>query len=325
MDLLIAEPLEPELIAWLEERHAVRVAPELAFDPRALRDALRGARAAIVPPSAAIDSQVLYQAPRLRAVGRVSAGAENIDLDACARAGVEVVRSLSATAAAEAEFMVGALLTLLRRDTLDADGRPSAGRELGASKVGLIGMAPSARVTAQLLAAFGARVVGYDPGVHASDAVWKRWHIEPLGLRELFERCDAVCVQLAYYSRWRGLLGERIVTHARPRQVLVSIAHAALFDEAALANALRSGRMAAAWLDSVEPGMLDEGRPLASAPNLQVSARVASTTRESRLRSAWVVVQRIDELLRGSSTAIEAFRVTSPGVPADLQGGPASP
>src|SRR5258706_9479465 len=115
MDLLVVESLENEVMEWLTARHAVRFAPELAREPRALRQALYNVRAMIVPPSAAIDAQTLHYAPLLRAVGRVTAGAENIDLDACARAGVEVVRSLTATAQAEAEFMIGALLSMLRR------------------------------------------------------------------------------------------------------------------------------------------------------------------------------------------------------------------
>lgn len=325
MDLLIIEPLEPEIMEWLESRHAVRCAPELALDPRALREAIHKVRAMIVPPSVAIDAQTLHHAPALRAVGRVSSGAENIDLDACTRAGVEVVRSLSATAAAEAEFMIGALLTLLRRFALTAPDGVPVGRELGAATVGLIGMTPSARTMSQMLGGFGSRVVGYDPGVHASDAVWKRWRVEPLGLRDLLETCDAVCVQLGFFSRWRGLLGERVLPHCKPSQVLVSIAHSGLFDEAALADTLNSGRIAAAWLDSVEPGALDEGRPLADVANLQITPRLASTTRESRLRSAWVVVKRIDELLAGSPPTTREFRPTAPGALVDLPGGFGSP
>ena len=57
--------------------------------------------------------------------------------------------------------------------------------------------------------------------------------------------------------------------------MLVSIAHSSLFDEAALADALASGRMAAAWLDSLEPGALDPGRPLHDIDTLQVTPRVA--------------------------------------------------
>jgi D-3-phosphoglycerate dehydrogenase len=320
MDLLIVEPLEAEVMQWLEARHAVRLAPELAAEPRALRQALYNVRAMIVPPSVAIDAQTLHYAPVLRAVGRISAGAENIDLDACSRAGVEVVRSLTASAQAEAEFMIGARVV----PVVGSDGM-LVGRELGAATVGLVGMPPAARVMAQMLGVFGARVVGYDPSLHASDGVWERWRVKPLGLRELLEQSDAVCVMLSYFSRYQGLLGERFLPFCKPNQVVVSIAHSALFDEAALAEALAGGRIAAAWLDSLEPGVLDSGRPLAGIGTLQITPRVASTTRESRLRSAWAVARRIDELITGAPGAVREFRPTEPGVPTDLAAGPVSP
>ena len=325
MDLLIVEPLEKEVAQWLDARHSVRYAPELARDPRAFRQALYNVRAMIIPPSVTLDATALHYAPVLRAVGRITAGAENIDLDACGRAGVEVVRSVTATAQAEAEFMIGALLSLLRRVPVVGSDGTLVGRELGAATVGLVGMAPSARSMAQLLAGFGSRVVGYDPSLHASDSVWERWKVQPMGLRELLEVSDAVCVQLSYFSRYHGLLGERFLPFCKPNQVIVSIAHSALFNEKALADALTSGRVAAAWLDSLEPGALDEGRPLAGLENLQITPRVASTTRESRLRSAWAVVRRLDELLTQLPAARLDFKPTSPGVALDLAAGSVSP
>ncbi|MBK6863985.1 MAG: phosphoglycerate dehydrogenase [Ideonella sp.] len=298
MDLLIAETLEPEVITWLETRHSLRYAPQLAQDPRGFRQGLYDVRGLIVPAALAVDANLLQHAPRLRAVGRVSAGAENIDLEACTEAGVEVVRCLTASAPAEAEFMLQALLSLLRRFPVVGPGGQLAGRELSACTVGLVGMAPAARSMAQMLAGFETRLVGYDPALHTSDSVWERWRVEPLGLRELLQEADAVCVQLPYFSRYRGLLGERFLPFCRPDQVIVSISHSALFDENWLADALATDRIAAVWLDSVEPGLLDPGRPLHGIETLQVSPRVASTTRESHLRSAWAVAKRIDELLR---------------------------
>jgi D-3-phosphoglycerate dehydrogenase len=325
MDLLIVEPLEAEVMQWLEARYALRYAPELAADPRAFRQALYNVRSMIVPPSVTIDAQALHYAPVLRAVGRVSAGAENIDLDACARARVEVVRGLTATAQAEAEFMIGALLSLLRRVPVVGSDGMLVGRELGAATVGLVGMAPAARSMAQMLAGFGSKMVGYDPALHASDSVFERWRVQPLGLRELLEQSDAVCVQLSYFSRYHGLLGERFLPFCKPNQVIVSIAHSGLFDEAALAEALTGGRVAAAWLDSLEPGALDQGRALHGIENLQITPRVASTTRESRQRSAWAVVKRIDELLSVVPSSARMFKATAPSVPVDLAAVPLLP
>jgi D-3-phosphoglycerate dehydrogenase / 2-oxoglutarate reductase len=322
MDLLIVEALEDELMQWLEARHSVRFAPELARDPLAFRQALYDVRAAVVPASVALDAQALRHAPALRAVGRVSAGPDSIDADACSRAGVEVVRSRTACAQAEAEFMIGALLSLLRRvPVMGADGS-FVGRELGTATVGLLGMAPAARSLSQLLAAFGSRVLGYDPSLHANDPVWERWRVTPAGLHELLEQCDAVCVQLAYFSRYHGLLGERFLQFCKPDQVIVSIAHSGLFDEAALAGALASGRIAGVWLDSAEPGMLEEGRPLFGMQNVQITPRLSGTTRESRLRSSWTVIKRIDELLAQAPLAPREFRATGAGVPTDLSGSP---
>jgi D-3-phosphoglycerate dehydrogenase / 2-oxoglutarate reductase len=297
MDVLIVEPLDADVLQWLQARHAVRWAPQLANDPRALRQALREVSAVVLPPSAAVDAQTLAAAPRLRAVGRLSAGAENIDIEACMLAGVEVVRPSTASAAAEAEFVIGALLQMLRRvPVLSAEGL-MVGRELGGSVVGIVGMVAAARPLAELLRAFGAEVVGYDPALHVSDPLWERWGVAPLGLRELMRTSDAVGVLLGYFTRYRGLFGERFLSECKASQVLVSLAHSSLFDELALADALVSGRMAAAWFDSMEPGMLDPGRPLYAAGGVQVTPRVASTTLQSRTRSAWAVARRIDELL----------------------------
>jgi D-3-phosphoglycerate dehydrogenase len=318
MDVLIIEPLEAEVMQWLGARHSVRYAPELVRDPREFRQALYNVRALILPSLVALDAATLHYAPVLRAVGRVSGGAENIDLDACSRAGIEVVRSLTATAQAEAEFMIGAMLSLLRRVPIEGADGMLVGRELGACTVGLIGMPPAAKAMVQMLSGFGSRMVGYDPSLHATDSVWERWRVAPLGLRELLETSDAVCVQLNYFSRYHGLLGERFLPFCKPNQVIVSVAHSGVFNERALADVLISGRVAAAWLDSLEPGSLDDGRPLNGMDTLQITPRVSSTTRESRLRSSWAVAKRIDELLAATPQAPREFRSTDPGVPTDL-------
>ena len=318
MDLLIIEPLEAEVMQWLESRYFVQFAPGLASDPLQFRKRLHKVRALVVPPAVTIDASVLKDAPLLRAIGRVSAGVEDIDFNACRRAGVEVVRGLAATAQAEAEFMVGALISLLRRVPVAGTDGSLVGRELGGLTVGLIGLAPAAKLMVKMLAAFGSRVIAYDPALHATDRLFSRLNIEPVGLRELLERADAVCVQLSYYSRYQGLLGYRLLPFCKQDQVIVSITHSALFDEVSLAEALRSGRVSAAWLDSVEPGLLDEGRPLHGIENLQATPRVASTTRESRLRSSWAVARRIDEVLSASSYVAQAFRETVPDGSIDL-------
>ena len=297
MTVLILEPLEAEVVQWLAERHDARFAPELVGDPEGLLEVLPGARALIAPPEVRIDAPWLRGARRRRAIGRASGGADNIDVEACRKAGVEVVRSQASTASAEAEFAIGALLSLLRRVPVEGSDGLKVGRELGCATIGVLGLTPTAQVLAQLLQAFGARVIGYDPAVHPSDAAWARWGIEAMGLGQLVEHSDGLVLLLPYFDRYRGLIGERQLENARAGQILVGLSQSGLLDEVALARALRSGRLLAAWFDSLEPGWLESGRPLNGIATLQVTPRLAGTTRESRVRAAWAVARAIDGLL----------------------------
>jgi D-3-phosphoglycerate dehydrogenase / 2-oxoglutarate reductase len=127
-------------------------------------------------------------------------------------------------------------------------------------------------------------------------------------------------VLLTFFPRYVGLFGERVLEECRADQVIVSLAHSSLFNEAALARALTEGPLAAAWFDSLEPGALDPGRPLRHLDTLQVTPRISGTTQQSRSRSAWVVARRIDELLVAVQARSE-FRLTLPGELAGLEDG----
>ena len=306
MTVLILEPLEADVVQWLAERHDARFAPELVGDFESLVEALRDVRALIAPPEVRIDTELLRRARSLRAIGRASGGAENIDMDACRKAGVEVVRSQSSTASAEAEFAIGALLSLLRRLPVEGSDGLRVGRELGCATIGILGLTPTAQVLTQLMQAFGSRVIGYDPSLHPSDSTWLRWGIEPVSLQELVESSDGLVLLLPYFERYRGLVGARHLESARADQVLVSLSQSGLVDETALARALRSGKMRAAWFDSLEPGWLESGRPLHGVGTLQVTPRLAGTTRESRVRAAWAVARGVDDLLGPKPAANKA-------------------
>lgn len=349
MDVLIVEKLEAGALAWLEARHALRYAPELATDSRGLRLALFEARVALLPTSVRVDANLLAMAPRLRAVGHTGAAVDHIDVDACHRMGVEVVRGVAASAPAEAEFVISALILLLRGGATNAGASHApAGRELAASTVGVIGMAPAARCIASMLSGFGSRLVGYDPALHASDPLWGRWRIEPLGLASLLAEADAVRVQLPAYSRYAGLLGARFLEQCKPGQVVLSTAHAGIFDRDALAEACRGGRLARLWFDNVDAEWLAPESPLHGLKALHVTPRLAGATLETRERGVQAVLQRLDEVLRelppgarhGSEvdsgpvsvpgplaepTVVEVLdpRLLSPGEPFAIERGPA--
>lgn len=296
MEILLLEDLAPDARQWLEERHHVDYQPQLAHDPGALRGQLYKTEALVVPPQLKVNSQLLDFAPRLAVIGRLHDDEENIDFHACQRRRIRVVQATNAAVRANAEFQLGALLSLLRPGLM-RDSVPRPGREINDSVIALFGMAPTAHLLATMLVPLGARVVGYDPAVHRTAELWQRLGVQPLGLADMLEVADAVAVQMIYASRYKGMVGERVLAACKPGQLWTSISRPELFQWPALADALRTGRMGACVMDSDDARLRAPESLLRGVPNLHLTPRLAPSTQEARLRGSWYVADRIHETL----------------------------
>ena len=92
MEVLLLDPLVPEALAWLQERHEVSFRPELADDPAELRKSTYKTRAIVLPPHVVVSSEFLDFAPKLEIVARMQISSDNTDLNACARRTVRVLQ-----------------------------------------------------------------------------------------------------------------------------------------------------------------------------------------------------------------------------------------
>ena len=298
MDILLLESLAADAHQWLADRHRVDYRPELLEDSRQLRAVLYKVDALVVPPKLKINSQMLDFAPRLVALGRIHDGTENLDFEACQKRGVRVIQAASATVRASAEHLLSTLLQLFRSGgQAPAGGRGAPGREINDSVIGLFGMAPAAHVLATMLVPLGVRVVGYDPAVHRNAELWRRLGVQPLALTDMLETADAVSMQVVYASRYRGLVGERLLAACKPGQLWTSISRPSLFDLDALAEALRSRRIGALMMDGDDERLTAPDSPLRTAPNVRITPRLAPYTQESHLRGSWYLADRIHEAL----------------------------
>lgn len=311
MDILLVDPLVPEALAWLQERHDVVYQPDLADDPVGLRRALAEARAIVLPPHVVVSREFLEHAPRLEMVARMQISSDNTDMDACAQRRVRVLQARSATVRSNAEYLLYGLLMLYRRGMVSAllgrrIGQVRMGRELAGSTVGLLGLAPVAHTLAPMLRSLGVRVLGYDPAVHHAAELWDKLGVEPVTLQDLMGQSDAISLQMVYASRFKGWINERLLNHCRPGQLWVGVSRSALFDAEALALALCDGRIDACLLDGANPQFAAPGSPLHGIPNLHLTPRLGSHTREAKLRASWYVAQRIHETLSPDQARREA-------------------
>lgn len=305
MEVLLVDPLIPEAQAWLQERHEVSFRPEWGDDPIELRKNMYKTRAIVLPSHVLVSQEFLDFSPKLRLIARMQISSDNTDLDACARRQVRVIQARSAAVRSNAEYLLHGLLMLYRQDMISAllgrnISQARMGRELAGSTVGLLGLAPVAHTLTFMLRGLGVRLLGHDPAVH--HAAWDKLGVESTTAQDLLSRSDAVSLQMVYASRFKGWINERLLNHCQPGQLWVGVSRSALFDPEALAHALCDGRIEACLLDGASPSFSAEGTPLHGVPNLHLTPRLGSHTREAKLRASWYVAHRIHETL--SPTAV---------------------
>jgi phosphoglycerate dehydrogenase-like enzyme len=230
--------------------------------------------------------RLLEPGPRVCFVQQPSVGTDGIDLAACAAAGVPVSNCAGANTTSVAEWCLSATLALLRC-TVEADAAVRrgewpqtslGGRELAGNRVGVIGMGPIGRRTAELFGAFGCSVSYWSRRRHdEAPAAWAE-------LDELLATSDVVVVVIALGEQTRGLLDSARLGRMKPGALLVNGARGEVVDEAALVGALESGQLAGAALDvfTVEP--LPADSPLRSAPRLLLSPHMAGSTGQAAMR-----------------------------------------
>ncbi|WP_395107715.1 NAD(P)-dependent oxidoreductase [Actinomadura sp. SCN-SB] len=211
-----------------------------AHDLDELRPVLAGT-VAWIAGTAPITRDHLAAAPHLRVIARYGVGVDNVDLDAAAGHGVTVTNTPGANSEAVADLAVALLLAALReivpagRDVREGTWRPRRGRELGALTVGVAGFGRIGRGVARRLSGFGARVLAHDPYVEEAD-------VPLVTMETLAGTCDAVTL---HAPGGTTLIDAAWLARAKPGSILVNTARADLVDEAAVAAALRGGRLRA--------------------------------------------------------------------------------
>ncbi|AZM62559.1 MULTISPECIES: phosphoglycerate dehydrogenase [unclassified Streptomyces] len=254
-------------------------------DPEDLVAALDGVDGALVAANEPFTADVLSRVPRLRAVVRTGVGHDSIDVAAARELGITVSNLPGINAVAVAEYTLGLLLAAARRLVQSATGVAAGGwprqdgHELRGATLGLIGYGAAARAVVPLARAFGMRVLCATSVPHGERTDPS---VEFTGLPELLAASDYVSVHTALTERTRHLLDADAFRRMKPTAVLVNTARGAVVDEQALADAVRTGRIAGAALDVVGEEPLPADSPLRDVEGIVVYPHMAGQTAEAR-------------------------------------------
>ena len=291
-------PAVEQLRAWFE----VDYRPRLVEDAAALEEAVQWADAWIVRNRTQVRGRLLEAAAGVKVIGRLGTGVDNIDLEACAARGIEVIPATGANAESVAEYVITAALMLLRgayfsTRAVEAGTWPrqmlSQGREAAGKVLGIVGLGNIGRLTALKAAALGMRIAAYDPQVAARDSAWAEVGTRPRELEQLLAESDVVSLHLPLTPATRNLLDRDRLALMKRDAVLVNTARGGILDEAALAAMLREGRLGGAAIDVFEHEPLAAGSPLAGAPRLVLTPHIAGVTAESNERVSALIADRV--------------------------------
>ncbi len=300
-DIVISEFMDEAAIRELLPGRDVLYDAKLVDHPADLIAALADARALVVRNRTQVRGALLEAAPKLRVVGRLGVGLDNIDVETCKARGIAVCPATGANDVAVAEWAITAMLVLLRgawsaTPQVIAGAWPrmsTIGREASGKTLGLVGLGGIARETATRAAALGLRICAADPLLPADHPAWKL--AERVTLDELVQRSDVVSLHVPLTDETRGLFDAARIAAMRRGSILLNAARGGVVDEAALAAALRSGHLGGAALDVFAQEPLDaaQGALFAGVPNLLLTPHIAGVTDESNVRVSRVTLEAV--------------------------------
>ena len=319
--VLVADPIAPEGIEILKTVADVDVKTGLSKDELA---AIIGEYDALaVRSETKVTAEIIAAATKLKIIGRAGVGVDNIDVEAATNRGILVVNSPEGNTLAAAELTVAMLLALARNiapadQALRGgkwDRKKYMGSEVYGKTLGVIGLGKIGREVVSRLQAFGMSVLGYDPFLKPEQA--EALGIKLADLDTLYKESDYITVHVPKTKETTGMINADKIALMKPTVRLINVARGGIMDEAAVAEAVKSGRIAGAAIDvfTTEPAPADN--PLLGVANILTTPHLGASTEEAQVNVALDIAEQIVEVLNGKPARAA---VNMPSVSADMLG-----
>jgi D-3-phosphoglycerate dehydrogenase len=261
---------------------------------------------AIIVRYGKVGAAVMDAAPSLRVISKHGSGTDTIDKEAAAARGIEVRAAVGANAAAVAEQAL-ALLLACAKSVVQLNARMHAGHwdkathksvELHGRTIGLVGLGAIGQRFARMCDAMGMRVLGHDPFARDLPAF-----IRPVDLATLWRESDAISLHCPLTPDNRDMVNAQTLGQCRRGVLLVNTARGGLVDEAALLQALRSGQVAAAGLDSFAVEPMAAPHPFHGEPNIILSPHIGGVTGDAYINMGVGAARNLLAVLQADAQA----------------------
>jgi D-3-phosphoglycerate dehydrogenase / 2-oxoglutarate reductase len=301
MRVLITDGLEAEAIASLKKVHQVDVAE---LDAKQLLEQIPAYQGLIVRGRTKVTKDVIARASNLKVVGRAGVGVDNIDVSEATARKVLVVNAPTASTVSVAELALGHMISwsrfLPQADKSIKEGKwekkQFEGHEIYGKTLGLIGSGRIGAEVAKRAQAFGMRVIAFDP--YLPPDVAQKINVALVPKETVLRESDFISIHAALTPETRGMIGAKDLAMMKKTAVLVNCARGEIVQEAALADALKTGIIAGAALDVFEKEP-PAGSPLISAPHVVFTAHLGASTHEAQTRAGAIIADQVIKALDG--------------------------
>ena len=301
--ILISDSLSKEAVEILQKEKEFKVDVNTKLTPDELKKVIKDYDALVVRSSTKVTKDVIDAGDKLKIIGRAGVGLDNVDVEAASKKGVVVVNTPAGNTISTAEQAFTLMLSLSRNiPQADAsmkrgewERKKFMGHELYGKTLGIVGLGRIGTEVAKRALAFGMKVLAYDPYLSMERA--KDLGIEPADLPTLYKNSDYITVHTPLTDDTKHMISEKEFAMMKKDVRLVNCARGGIIDEAALAVAIESGKVAGAALDVYEDEPPSKENRLLKLDKMVLTPHLGASTEEAQTNVAIEVANTVREAL----------------------------
>ncbi len=301
--VLVTGKLHPAAFRILEAAPEVEVAnhPDIPYEK--VLSLIGDCHALISRSETRVTAEMIDAAPKLKVIARAAVGIGNIDVDYATEKGILVVNTPGKNTNSAAELTIGVLIAAIRKvmpahDTMQAGGwnrHHFTGTELMGKTLGIIGLGNVGGRVARFARAFEMEVIAYDP--YISDEAFETHHALKVELDTLVATSDVITIHTPLTGETTDIIDAPRIAAMKDGVVLLNLARGGLYNEQALLEGLRSGKVGAAGIDTWETEPPDES-PFRDLPQVVMTPHIGASTEEAQFRVAESIADQTVRALR---------------------------
>lgn len=309
MKILISEYIPESGINRMRKIAEVEYNPDLWRNKQELINKIIDADALVVRNQTIVDQEILDAGKKLKVIGKLGVGLDNINLLAAKQRNVKIVSAKNANSVSVAEYVMAVILTASRsiiqagEDVKKGNWNRKlfTGNEIYGKTLGLIGTGEIGHRLAKRAIAFGMKVISYDPYIREFDYPFSETGITKVELAEVLKESDFVSIHVPLTNETRNLLSTKEFNLMKKCNYYQHFSRG-IVDESALFKAVESGQIAGAYLDVLENEPVEKDYFLLNSSKITVTPHIAGLTEESQERITNIISDEIMKVLEGKES-----------------------